>query len=140
MKNDAWVQPRQAIDDGRDKSRCDDDRGADAHFSLGRIREELDVLHGLPQLVECNLATIEKRTPIDGRLDPFLAAIEETRADGALKIGDCLCDNRIRHGQLARGLRHASALYGGEKDMQIAQFDPAPDAVAPVHGSPQPNS
>ena len=53
------------------------------------------MFHGLPQLVECNEAAIEKGPSIDCRLDTSLAAIKEARANGALQVGDRLCDDRI---------------------------------------------
>ena len=52
VKRHAGMAPREPVDDGGHEARRERRGAADPHLALGRIREEFDILHALPQLVE----------------------------------------------------------------------------------------
>src|SRR5713101_1793279 len=97
MKHNVRILSGEPIDDGRNEARGNGDRGANAYFPRRGVSEEFDVLHGLPQLVERDVAAIEQRAPINRGLDTLWATVEETHTECVFHVGD-----RLRY----RGLRH----------------------------------
>jgi len=81
VKDDAWILPRQFFDDGQNDPLGHGEAASDTQFSGSGIREELDVLDSLLQLVEGNDSALEQRATVLRRPDPLGAAVEKPRAD-----------------------------------------------------------
>jgi hypothetical protein len=76
----------------------------------------------------------QQRAPIGGRFRALRRAVEETHAKCVLEVGNRLRHHRVRDGQAIGRARHAAGLHHRQKDMQVAQLEPAADAVAPLYG------
>jgi len=105
---------------------------SDPHLSHGRIGQEFDVPHALPEFVERCVAAGEQRTAVFRRLDAPRAAIKKAHTERVLELGDHLGDGGLGHAQGLRGFCHAAPLHGREKDVQIPQPQPPPDTTFPV--------
>ena len=88
MNDNTRILPRQPIDDGQNDALCQTRRCPDPQFSHGRIREEVDVLHGLRNLVEGGNAAFEQRATVLRRLDSLWTAVEDRDAERVLHLGD----------------------------------------------------
>ena len=91
------------------------------------------MLHGLPKLIEDDEAAIEKRPPVDSQIDAVRRAIEQADAQGMLQVGNRLGHDRVGDRKLPCGLGHVSALHDREQNMQVAQLEPPPDSIIPLH-------
>jgi hypothetical protein len=77
MNDNARILPREAIEDGAAEAGGDSGRSCDPYFSCRRVGQEFDVSDSLPQLIEGDDTAIEKRSPIDRRLNTMRAAIKQ---------------------------------------------------------------
>jgi hypothetical protein len=61
-----------------------------------------------------------------------LAAIEKWHAKRMLEVGHDFRHGGLRDSELRRGLRHAPALHGSEKHVQVAQLEAVTDLTFPI--------
>jgi hypothetical protein len=60
-------------------------------------------------------------------------AVEQLDAKGVLQFGDRFGDDRIGHCQSFRRPRHAAGIGDRERNVKVAQLDPATDPIRPLH-------
>ena len=84
VNDDAGMAAREPINDGRNEARGQKMVASDPHFSGRRVREELNVLHAFPQLVEDRDGSPEQRATVRRRLHAVSATIEKANADRVL--------------------------------------------------------
>src|SRR6516165_9347369 len=77
VTHDPRMPIAQAFDNGRKRSRHEYFAASDPNLSSGRIGEEFDLLHALPQVVEHRIAAPRQRPAIHGRLDALRVSIKE---------------------------------------------------------------
>src|SRR5262249_1213907 len=135
MKDDARILPGKLIDDGRYQA-CGKDRiGSNPQLPYRRVGEELDVLHGLLQLIERDETAIEKRARIDRGFDALRAAIKETHSERMFHVGNRLRNGGLRYAELRSSLAHAAASRHGEQDTEVPQLEvTAETLLVPFHG------
>jgi hypothetical protein len=109
-------------------------RRADADLTLGRIGEEVDILHALAQIIEDRDAALGQRLAVGGRDDAAAAAIDQLDGERIFQLDDRLGDRGLRDREPPGGLAHAAGLDDREQDIEVAQFQPAFGAVVPGHG------
>src|SRR5262249_58750490 len=66
-------------------------------------------------------------------LHALSTSFEEAYAEHVLQIGDCLGDNRWRHGKLDGRLAHAPEPSHCLKNVKVAKLKPSPHALIPRH-------
>ena len=125
VKHHARVATVEPVHDRRNETRSEWMGTADPHLANPGIGQEFDVLHTLPQLIERGIAAAEHGAPICRKLDTTRISLQQTNAEGVLEFADRARDDGMGYGQLACRLGHAAELCDGDKDMQIAQLDPA---------------
>src|SRR5438876_5940310 len=113
MKDDARILPGKLIDDGRNQACGKDKIGSNPQLPYLRVGEELDVPHGLLQLIERDETAIEKRARIDRGLDALRATIKETHSERIFHIGNRLRYGGLRNRKLIGSVSHAAASRHG---------------------------
>src|SRR6185437_8905635 len=93
------------------------------------------VLDTLPQLIEGAHGTSLQGAPVRRRLDATGISFEQPHAEDMLDIRNRLRHRRLRDGEAVRCLAHAAKLGDCNKDMQVMELEPAPNAFVPFHGS-----
>src|SRR5215470_15963931 len=88
MKHDARIAPGESVYDAGNETRRQKGAASDPHFTGRRIREKLDTLHALVQVVEYGCSAIEQRAAILGWLDPLRVAVEQVHAKGMFEFRD----------------------------------------------------
>ena len=58
--------------------------------------------------------------------------IEQPDAKRTFHVPDYFGYRRLRHRKMLRRLRHAAPMHDGQKNVKIAQFEPAPDTAVPM--------
>ncbi len=106
-----------------------------SQISGGGIGEELDIRNALPQFVDDGASPADERETVGRRLNPLRIAIEETNAENGLHIGDRFGDRRLRYGEASAGFGNPALFHDGQQDIQVAQLEPAKDAIIPFHGA-----
>src|SRR5262245_30212661 len=76
VKHDAGMTPRKPVNDSRHEARGQRWCGSDPHFAHGRVGEELDILHTLPQLVEGCVTAVEHGAAKPRELDAAWISLE----------------------------------------------------------------
>ena len=99
MKNDARITPGEPVDDGGDEACRERGGGSDPHFAGGRVGEEFDVLHALPQLIEGGMAAVEHGAPVLGEFDAARVSLKQSHAEGVLQVADRARDDRVGDGE-----------------------------------------
>src|SRR5262249_48024575 len=125
----AFDEPLKKV---RNDRKCDRERACDPNFTRCRVRQVLDVLDALLQLVEHDERALEQGMAIAGRLDALRASVKESYAEPMLQIGNDLRHRWNGYTELRRCFRHATALRDDEKHMQVAQSQPAADLAVPI--------
>src|SRR5262245_30489750 len=110
-------------------------RTADLDLAGRRIGQELDCFDGLLQVVERRHAALEQGLTIEGWLDAFCAPIEETHADGVLKIGDDLRDNGLGYAKFGGRFGHAASARDSHKHMQVTELQSPAELLVPIDSS-----
>src|SRR5262245_13935372 len=85
MNHNARMAPGKPIDDGRYEARGQRGCGSDPYCARGRIGEEFDVLHALPQLIEGRVTAVEHGAAELRELDAARVPLEQTYTKGVLQ-------------------------------------------------------
>jgi hypothetical protein len=103
--NDLRESTRQLVDGGWHQPFCQKFRTRNSHFSYRRVRQKLNILDCLLQLVEYDVAALKKRLSINGRFDALWGSVKETDANCRLKV-----QNRLGYGRLGHRCDAAFAI------------------------------
>src|SRR5438128_457277 len=89
MKADVRILPRYPVDDGDNDPDLRDRRSrTNTHLSCGRVRDGLDLLDPLQELIKDSDASLDESAAGRRRLDALGAAIEERDTKRVLHVGD----------------------------------------------------
>jgi hypothetical protein len=130
VKNDAWIAPRQPINDGSEEAGGANQRIPNPHLPGRRVGEKLDVLHALAQFVEYGHAAIKQRATAISCFDPLAVALEQAYAERMFQFRDRSRNGGLSYVEALRRLPHAARLYHRHKDVQVLQLHPSSDAIA----------
>src|SRR5205807_7310148 len=88
MEYEAWMAPREPIDESGNKARGQQGAASDPHVPNRGVGEKFDVPHALAQVVEYGHSAIEQRAAVLGRLDPLAVAVQQPHAERMLQFAD----------------------------------------------------
>src|SRR5262245_273198 len=134
---DLRIAMGQPVDDGRDKSACQVLWTPDPYLSGSWVREKLNVTDALLQLVGDDLLAAEQRICVHRWLNPARPTIQQSHAQGGLKLRHGLGNGWLRHPKIARSFRHTASPRNGLEDMQVAQREPPTQALLPFRHRPR---
>ena len=74
-----------------------------------------------------------QRSTVIGQFDATPAAIEQSYAKGVFEIGYRLGNYRLRNRKMGGGTAHSAGVRYCHEDMEVAQLEAGPNAIAPRH-------
>src|SRR5262249_2599678 len=130
------ILPKELLSNDREYPGDGDLRAPNAQLATVGVGQGLDLLYALAQLIENSHPAFEQSLAITRKFDTLRAAVKQPHAQTLLQIGDRLGDNGMSYGEALGGFRHATGFGHCQKDVEIPQFQLAPDAVRPMHIDP----
>src|SRR5262249_1953950 len=118
--NDLRISTRELVDGDWYQPFCQKFRTRNSHLPRCLVRQKLNILNRMLQLVEYDAATLKKHLSINRRFDALRGPIKETDANCILEVRNRLRYGRLGHCEMRCCLRHAAPTHDGGQDVKIA--------------------
>src|ERR1700704_5813692 len=135
MNRDSWKAAPKLVKNGGEWPSNEGLIASDVDFTRCRIGQELNLFDTLSEFVEDGHASLDDCPPVSREFNTPSAAIQQSDAKRMFHVGYRFGYDRLRHRKLPCSFSHAAGLHHGQQNMQVPQFESAPDAIAPRHAA-----